>query len=148
MHWASDYIHHTPHGGLCRVRVFVSEEVSKEVSGEERPNVPAGYVVIVTELANNPGRSLTNAMEWIAGEVLYSNRLDPAETVVIEHYEASPGARGTAEDPATFDLVTFSYAEDTEPAWRQSGRMPRLGRPEWKALDRATAEVLVGEPLD
>lgn len=100
MHLVNDYIHPTPHGGRCRVRIFVS--------GEEGANVPARSVVIVTELANNPGQSVTNAIEWIAGEVLYSNRLDPAETVVIEHYEASPGARGTPEDSATFDLVTFS----------------------------------------
>jgi hypothetical protein len=62
-------------------------------------------VVICTELAKNLGMSVTNSAERIAGEVISFHRL-PTPLVWIEHYQ--DGARGTKEDPHTFDLLTFS----------------------------------------
>jgi hypothetical protein len=59
-------------------------------------------------LPNNPGQSVTNAAEQIAAEVISSHRL-PTPLVWIEHYE--DGARGSPEDPHTFDLVLFSSYE-------------------------------------
>ena len=102
MYMAADYIHPAPHNGSCRVRIY-------------RPDLPVEgstardeAVVICTELKDNPGVSVTQAAERIAGEVIDFHRL-PTPLVWIEHYE--DGARGIPEDPHTFDLVTFSSYE-------------------------------------
>jgi hypothetical protein len=47
MHLASDYIHTTPRGGVCRIRIYLPED--------ER-DAP---VVICSELAYNEGSSVT-----------------------------------------------------------------------------------------
>jgi hypothetical protein len=104
MHLASDYIHPTPRGGRCRVRVY---------EPDDREGDP--FVVVLTEPPDNPGTSVTNAAEKIAAAVVLANALPTSRTVFIEHYE--DGARGTPEDPATFDLITFS-ADDPEPVMR------------------------------
>lgn len=139
MYLAADYIHPTPHRGRCGVRVY-------------RPDLPVEgsaardeAVVICTELANNPGMSITNAAERIAGEVISFHRL-PTPLVWIEHFE--DGARGTPEDPQTFDLVTFSSYEVEDLGAYMGEQRKRIGEPSWSALDRASVEVLVGEPLD
>jgi hypothetical protein len=69
MQLASDYLHPTPNGGRCRVRIFVSD-------GSEL-DVPVA--VVVTELRDNPGQSVTNAIERIVGEILHAHSLDPSE---------------------------------------------------------------------
>jgi len=130
MHLATDYIHPTPHGGRCRVRVYIPED---------RRDAP---VVVCTELRNNPGQSITNAAERIASEVATHNRL-PTPVVWIEHYEA--GARGTPEDPHTFDLVTFARYEVEGPGGYQDEGRRRIVEPSWQALDRATVEALIGQ---
>ena len=58
MHLATDYIHPTPKGGRCRVRVYVPEEEG---------DAP---VVLCSELPHNTGLSVTAAAEVIAGEVI------------------------------------------------------------------------------
>jgi hypothetical protein len=73
-----DYLTDTPHSGEARIRIYAG-------SSEGVP------VVIATELPDNPGMSITNAAERIAGEVISFHRL-PAPLVWIEHYE--DGARG------------------------------------------------------
>ena len=104
-----DYIHPTPHGGRCRVRIYDATTV-----------VP---VVVCTELTDNPGQSITNAAKQIAAEVLenHPHLFDPFALASIaglsydkpflwvEHYE--DGGRGTPSDAATFDLVEFSHYE-------------------------------------
>jgi hypothetical protein len=132
MHLAADYIHPTPRGGRCRIRVFLPNE--------ERD----AAVVICTELPNNPGQSVTNAAEQIAAEVILGHRL-PTPLVWIEHYQ--DGARGTPEDPHTFDLVIFSGYEITEWAPCLGETRLSIGRPTWKPLDRQSVEALVGEPI-
>jgi hypothetical protein len=132
MNLAVDYIHPTPHGGRCRVRIFLPEE--------ERDSP----VVICSELLNNPGQSVTNAAEQIAAEVISYYRLQ-TPLVWIEHYE--DGARGTPEDPHTFDLVIFSGYGITKRACSLSKGRVLLGHPTWKPLDRQSVETLVGEPI-
>jgi len=142
----SDYVHPTPHGGRCRIRIY-------EVSGE----LP---VVICTELPDNPGMSITNAGGRIAGEVLanHPDVFDPFSIaslpgveydrpfIWIEHYV--DGARGTPEDPHTFDLVTFSSYEVEDLGSYLGEERKRIGEPSWQPLDRATVEALVGERLE
>ena len=141
-----DYEHPTPRGGRCRIRVF-------EGSG-------ALPVVICTEPPDNLGQSITNAAEQIAAEVLANHPgvFDPFGRVSlggltydkpfiwIEHYLDGSEARGTPQDPATFDLVEFSHYEPRgvlrAGEWRKE-----IGEPSWSALDRASVEALVGETV-
>jgi hypothetical protein len=99
-------------------------------------------VVICTELPANEGMSVTDAAERIAGEVIDFHRL-PTPLVWIEHFE--DGARGTPEDPHTFDMVTFARYEVEELGAYMGEERKRIGEPSWKPLDRATVEALIGE---
>src|SRR5215216_1845959 len=65
MHLASDYIHPTPCGGRCGMRVFLPKE--------ER-DAP---VVICSELPTNEGSSITYVAEQLAAEVIRYHRLSP-----------------------------------------------------------------------
>ena len=136
MHLTEDYIHafRGPSGvrSACRVRLYMPSE-----EGEALGDAP---VVIVSELANNPGTSVTNAIEQIAAEVMVT--LTPTRVpVFVEHYP--PEATGGREE--TFDLVFFAHDEVREVLrggiWRKE-----LGSPTWKSLDRRAVEVLVGYP--
>ena len=130
----SDYFEHTPHGGRCRVRIYAPEDKERD-----------SFVVILTEPEDNPGASLTNSAEEIAASVVSANALPTSRTVFIEHYES--GARGTPEDPHTFDLITYSHA-DPEPVLRAGRWRVELGEPSWSALDRASVETLIGEAVE
>jgi hypothetical protein len=88
MYLAGDYNHPTPQGGGCSIWIY-------------RPDLPVEgsaardeAVVICTELKDNPGMSVTNSAERIAGEVIDFHRL-PTPLVWKEHYQ--DGARGTPE---------------------------------------------------
>jgi hypothetical protein len=84
MHLASDYIHPTPRGGRCRIRIYRPDEEQD------------AHVVICSELPNNGGTSVTYAAEQLAAEVIRSHRL-PTPLVWIEHWpkEATDGGEGT-----------------------------------------------------
>ena len=99
MHLASDYIHPTPRGGQCRIRIYLPEE--------ER-DAP---VVICSELPNNEGASVTYAAEQLAAEVIRSRRL-ATPLVWIEHWpkESTDGGE------ETFELVVFSNCKVEETA--------------------------------
>src|SRR5215216_634162 len=93
VHLATDYVHPTPGGGRCRVRLYLPKE------DLDAP------VVLCSELPNNPGLSVTQAAEVIAAEVISSFGLK--KPVWIEHHppEATDGSS------ETFDLVLFSGHE-------------------------------------
>ena len=132
MNLVHDYVAPTPAGGQCQIRLYMPEEP------EDSP------VVICTEAAEgNGGMSITNCAEVLAAKVMESNRLQ-SNMVWIEHYE--DGARGTEEDPHSFDLVTFASYEPMDFV-SMNGWDKRIGRPSWQALDRATVEALIGSPL-
>lgn len=100
-------------------------------------------VVICTELANNPGVSVTNFAEELAMLVCEGWNIHPEQLVWIEHYPADPcpvcdgsgrrekgpscracDGRGTGREVAAYDLVTFTVSEVrnrwvlSEPQWR------------------------------
>jgi hypothetical protein len=127
MHFASDYIHPTPRGGQCRVRIYLPE-------GER--DAP---VVICSELPNNGGTSVTHAAEQLAAEVIRSHIL-PTPIVWIEHWPEE-NTDGGAE---TFELVVFSSYKVEERAPYLGENRAWIGDATWKRLDRATVEVLVG----
>jgi hypothetical protein len=51
VHLATDYIHPTPHGGSCRIRIYLLDE-----EGEVIGDAP---VVIYSELPTNKGMSIS-----------------------------------------------------------------------------------------
>jgi len=76
-------------------------------------------VVVITELPDNPGTSVTNAIEYIATCVMHDYKLDPRTTTWVEHYP------GQADRPETWDVVTFEWIGNavicaTTPRWRPS----------------------------
>lgn len=129
MHLASDYIHPTPRGGRCRVRIYLPDEDRDAV------------VVICSEVPNNPGASITNTVRRIAAEVIETNRL-PTLLVWIEHHPPET-TNGRVE---SFEMVLFdSYEVRESRAPYMGDRAVEIGSPTWKPLDRASVEMLVGE---
>jgi hypothetical protein len=130
MHLASDYIHTTPRGGTCRIRIYLPED--------ER-DAP---VVVCSELAYNEGSSVTYSAHQVAAEVIRYNRL-ALPPVWIEHYpkEATDGVS------ETFELVVFSSYEVVERAPYLGKTRLTLGEPIWKTLDRGSVETLVGQEV-
>jgi hypothetical protein len=136
MRLTEDYIHafRGPAGArsACRVRLYVPDE-EDEAFGD-------APVVIVSELANNSGTSVTNAIEQIAAEVM--DTLTPTRIpIFVEHYP--PEATGGSEE--TFDLVVFAREEIRE-VLHGGIRRRVLGPPTWKPLDRRAVEILVACP--
>ncbi len=73
--------------GICRI---------------ERINLLDERVVIICEqVEDNPGNSITNAVEAIAFQVCQQYRIDPQKLVWIEHYPYS------SHDDSEWDLVSF-----------------------------------------
>ena len=130
MHLASDYIHTTPRGGTCRIRIYLPEE--------ER-DAP---VVVCSELPFNEGSSVTYSAHHIAAEVIRYNQL-ALPPVWIEHYpkEATDGVS------ETFELVVFSSYEVTERAPYLGKTRLTVGEPIWKTSDRGSVETLVGQEV-
>jgi hypothetical protein len=110
MHLTADYIHPTPRGGRCRIRTYLPDEQRDAV------------VVICTELANNPGASVTNTLRRIAAEVIESHRL-PTPLVWIEHHPPET----TAGHSESFEMVLFDSYEVRE------RRAPYMGTGSWRS---------------
>jgi hypothetical protein len=130
MHLASDYIHPTPKGGKCRIRIYYPDQ--------ER-DAP---VVICSELPNNEGSSVTCSTHQIAAEVIRYYRL-ALPPVWIEHYPKE-ATDGHAE---TFELVVFSSYEIKQRAPYMGETRLTVGEPTWKILDRGSVEALVGQEV-
>ncbi|MDP9485087.1 MAG: hypothetical protein M3Q49_04725 [Actinomycetota bacterium] len=128
MDLVADYIHPTPHGGRCRIRIYLPDE---------KRDAP---VVICSELPDNKGMSVTNAAERIAAEVIKRHKL--AVPVWIEQ-RTSETAYGPEE---RFALVVFSDHEVRELPPYLGVRLT-IGEPTFKRLDRASVEVLVGQAV-
>ena len=132
MHLATDYIHPTPKGGRCRVRVYVPDEEG---------DAP---VVLCSELPHNTGLSVTAAAEVIAGEVIsvISEYVDRPPVWIEYHPPKTTDGRSE-----TFELVLFSSLEVSEALvegrWRKEVGIPMA----WKPLDRAMVETLIGEAV-
>lgn len=135
MHLATDHVHPTRDRGFFRLRVYVPE-----AEGELRGDAS---VVICTELPRNPGRSVTELAESLYAAVvrLYGEALPNGPPVWIEHWPPESTDGGSE----TFELVVFQHLEAREIVREESeGPVLEVGRPEWKPLDRASVEALVG----
>jgi hypothetical protein len=133
MHLVSDYIHPYKDAGgrsaRCRVPIYLPDDM------RDSP------VVICSELPNNPGGSITDSAEVIAAGVIRANEL-PTPLVWIEHWPEE-----SADEHETFELVVFTSYEVTERAPYLGETRAWIGEPAWKALDRASVEVLVGRKV-
>lgn len=118
----------------CRVRIYAPEE------DRDAP------VAIFSELPDNPGQSVTNAAEVIAGELIERHDLTAGTApVFIEHY---PPESGPVRQPESYDLVTFAGELRHKRVWSGPARwIPLLGEPDWRPLDREQVERLVGSRL-
>jgi hypothetical protein len=127
VHLATDYIHPTPRGGRCRVRVYLPEE------DQDAP------VVICSELPTNDGASITYAAEQLAAEVIRYHSLTPP-LVWIEHHPPL----STDGNTETFDLVAFSSYGIRERGPYLGETRLTVGEATWKRITRGMVEVLVG----
>jgi hypothetical protein len=82
MHLASDYIHPTPRGGRCRIRIYLPEEE------QDTP------IVICSELPNNGGTPVTYAAEQLAAEVIRSHKITYSFSMDRALAEGEHGRRG------------------------------------------------------
>ena len=130
MHLATDYIHPTPRGGRCRVRLWLPED------DQDAP------VIVCSELPTNEGSSITYAAEQLAAEVIRYHRL-PTPIVWIEHHPPL----STDGDTETFDLVDFSSYEVRERGPYVGETRLTLGEATWKRITRGMVEVLVGREV-
>jgi hypothetical protein len=97
---------------FCRLRIYDTE---------------AGAVVVLSELADNPGKSVTNAAAELATEIAQRYALDPQTTTWLEHYGAF-SYRDTGETGnETFDRITFTWYGQERPQCGVATAEPRAG---------------------
>lgn len=131
--------------GRCRLRIY------------DGPNgVP---VVMVSELDDNHGPSVTRHAEFIAAIVLerfLPERVEAPEPLLwVEHYPRSVrdntslftfpkyAVSRSSRIVSTYDVVTFaSFAIE-----RPRCHIARIGQPTWRPVSQVEVEVLIGQTL-
>lgn len=121
---------HNHSEGLCGVSIF---QASSDIA-----------VVVFTEFQQNPGTSVTNAVDVIASRVrrAFISSVSPENIIWVERYEAADRAQDLQSE--TFDLVGLSWTgnEYAAPHWRPVGR-DRSAADFWRVLfqsDKPLAE--------
>ena len=125
------YVGYWSRDGICRIRIFAAPDA-----------VP---VVVATEVAENPGTSITNMAEELAAEVIarhFPERFEEETPVIwLEHYPRTPEQRRRG-------LPAFSQAEFSSftPRVEYLGGIKRIriGSPTWRHMDEADVEELIG----
>jgi hypothetical protein len=118
----------------CRIRIF-----------QQDGRTP---VVIATELADNPGTSITNLAEQLCAEVIrayFPVRFEHEEPVIwIEHYRRTP--EELRRQWPEFSRVTF-YSQAPRRVTVAGQDRLQLGAPAWTHLSRAAVEALLGQAV-
>ena len=107
------------------------------------------HVVIATEVAGNPGTSVTNCIERVAEayekEFGLPHVFAPGAAentglhfVLIEHYDQNSYTSG--RDGEDFSIVRFGAAAE-------SGRGRYYSDPQWSHIDKSEVERLIGQEL-
>ena len=106
--------------------------------------------MVCTELPENANTSVTNAVEYLAAEVIakhFPHRFEFEEPVVwIEHYpppQAGRYARRRRTGQADYDRVTFASWTPRYEYARGAERV-RLSEPEWRPIPAHEVEQLIG----
>ncbi len=89
-------------------------------------------VAIATDLLDNDGTSVTNAIERIADVIREQFQVPHEDLMVFEHYQERDHRRGRADYPELFSRVRFHI------------RGGRFRRPQWSHVARAELEALIG----
>lgn len=124
------YAYRPPTGRVaqCRLRIYEPESTA----ADQRP------LVIATELAANPGMSITNAVETLAQQVWHDLLPHTSSFIWVEHYPPRyPDRDGRPTVAEDFSAVTFHLS-----------RSGHLSNPRWRPLPRPTVEVWIGHALD
>jgi hypothetical protein len=90
--------------GYCRLRIFKRRD--------------GGQTVLLTEVANNPGQSITAASDVIATGLVARYQLNPATTLWIEHCPADASEKLT-EDAYVSVKYTWKGGVAYSPRWRR-----------------------------
>jgi hypothetical protein len=90
--------------GYCRLRIY------KRADG--------GQTVLLTEVSNNPGQSITAASDVIATGLVKRYRLDPTTTLWIEHWPTEASNKPIEEAFATVKY-TWTAGVASDPRWRR-----------------------------
>ncbi len=89
-------------------------------------------VALVTELAGNPGTTITSVAGYLAA-MIYERVNHPLHNLIwIEHHQAGE-ARQAGEE--SFDLVTFSNTP------------PLFDHPQRKPMTRGAVEAMIGQSI-
>jgi hypothetical protein len=99
--------------GYCRLRIY---------------NRRGNHLVVLTEVANNPGQSITAASEVIATGLVKRYRLNPATTRWIEHW---PADTRDEQSEASYAAVKYDWQEGVATS------------PHWQALSLERAEAMM-----
>ena len=100
--------------GTCRVEIW-----------QGKP-----HIVVLTELADNPGMSITNACEHICSHIVDNHGLQNIPVIWIEHYFYEDGRKNE-----TFDLVVFPISNNLQGHFNPPG---------WRPLSKAAVDQLIG----
>jgi hypothetical protein len=127
----------------CRVRIY---RIDKHANANALQRLHAGDAVIVlSQLPENAGTSVTNASELIASDLyeqmrLAGHPLEPLRTVWIEHYPTLEGGHLVRDDMETFDRVTYG-------AFVPHGPRPMFRSAQWNHLSPRLVVELLGEDV-
>ena len=88
------------------------------------------HTVVLSELTDNTGESITSACEAIATDLVFAKRLNPKSTRWIQHDLPYNG------QPQSFDELTFEWGGDDT-----------ASDPQWAPLTADQAESLTGDSL-
>jgi hypothetical protein len=108
------------HSSYCWLRVYTAIDQT---------------VVIATEVEDNPGMSITNAVAALATEVARRFAIPLDGLTWIEHYPERIVEGGRLRIPEMLDQVSFMPG----PA--------ECARPEWRHLQKAEVEAMIGQPI-
>jgi hypothetical protein len=107
----------------CQLRIWQDEQ--------------GNSLVILSELPDNPGMSVTNAADQLATGVVADFNLDPQRTRWVEHY---PKATGIGE---TFDTITFTWSHKR--VFYDGPIHDVASAPEWRRISREEIEVWIAQ---
>jgi hypothetical protein len=99
--------------GYCRLRIYNRRGI---------------HLVVLTEVANNPGQSITAASEVIATSLAKRYRLNPATTRWLEHWPADTRDK---QSQASYASVNYSWQEGV------------ASSPRWQGLSLERAEAMM-----
>ena len=77
------------------------------------------YIAVCTELADNPGTSVTNQCEVLATQIIKQYNLHPEVLLFVEHYDEGSYHGGTEKDRSytRVDFFEWENGEAKRPLW-------------------------------